>query len=137
MQFVRQLSVKSVDTADANANANANTNWECGYNAGNSANTTRTDGDSAETAQQPEGNSKAIALVIVGTVASVTLVIAAFYWLLRQYPKRGNTMNFSNPTYNKTTEDTFSLEKNASINRCGSAMEEELYVCLLTEMPSQ
>ncbi|XP_030078632.1 low-density lipoprotein receptor isoform X1 [Drosophila hydei] len=104
--------------------------------AGNFVNATHADGDSAETAPPPEGNSKTIAFAIIGTVAAVTLVIAASYWLLRQYPKRGNTMNFSNPTYNKTTEDTFSLEKNASINRCSSAMEEEVSGSLVTSVPN-
>lgn len=54
---------------------------------------------------------------------------------IKKYPKRGNSMNFVNPTYNKTTEDTFSLEKNATIttnSRFAPVLDEEVSGSIVT-----
>ncbi|XP_064548842.1 low-density lipoprotein receptor-like isoform X3 [Drosophila montana] len=93
--------------------------------AENTGNATHTGGKVAETAQPTEGDSGKIALIVIGALIAAAAVISLSYCVLKKYPKRGNTMNFVNPTYNKTTEDNFSLEKNATINRYATAVEEE------------
>ncbi|XP_017846627.2 low-density lipoprotein receptor isoform X3 [Drosophila busckii] len=79
--------------------------------------------DAAQTTTQQESRTK---IICIAVVLSLGAVVGIAIFVFKKYPKRGNSMNFVNPTYNKTTEDTFSLEKNAPpINRYANALEEE------------
>jgi len=124
-------------------------------------NATHKDGNSSDPAQTPDKSSGLITVVvIVGPIVALLVVAGVstgnnsgsvnwinkqpncFYCILqvcyvffKRIPKPGNSMNFVNPTYNKTTEDTFSLEKNASINgssRYAPALDEEVSGSMVT-----
>ncbi|KAM8705429.1 hypothetical protein ACLKA7_009824 [Drosophila subpalustris] len=92
-------------------------------------NATQNDGNSSEPAQTQNQSSGVITvIVIVGPIVALIVLAGACYVFIKKYPKRGNSMNFVNPTYNKTTEDTFSLEKNATIttnSRFAPVLDEE------------
>ncbi|XP_034113849.1 very low-density lipoprotein receptor-like isoform X3 [Drosophila albomicans] len=82
--------------------------------------------DSSQTEEQ--SSTWATAVLVVGSIVGVIVLVGTCYLFIKRYPKRGNSMNFVNPTYNKTTEDTFSLEKNAPIDassKYAPALEEE------------
>uniref|UniRef100_A0A1A9WV83 EGF-like calcium-binding domain-containing protein n=1 Tax=Glossina brevipalpis TaxID=37001 RepID=A0A1A9WV83_9MUSC len=73
--------------------------------------------DSNVTATLVQPDSGYIALVVTGSLLSVSLVLGAILYLIyRQYRRRSvNSMNFENPAYRKTTDDHFSVEKNLPI----------------------
>ncbi|XP_062126111.1 low-density lipoprotein receptor-like isoform X5 [Drosophila sulfurigaster albostrigata] len=82
--------------------------------------------DSSQTEEQSSAWTTAV--LVVGSIVGVIVLVGTCYLFIKRYPKRGNSMNFVNPTYNKTTEDTFSLEKNAPIDassKYAPALEEE------------
>ncbi|XP_034485348.1 low-density lipoprotein receptor-like isoform X9 [Drosophila innubila] len=103
---------------------------------GSAANATHKDDSSSEPAKTQEQKSGLITVVVIVVPIVAILVLAgACYVFIKRYPKRGNSMNFVNPTYNKTTEDTFSLEKNAPINansKYAPALDEEVSGSMVT-----
>ncbi|XP_023035685.1 very low-density lipoprotein receptor isoform X3 [Drosophila willistoni] len=92
---------------------------------GNNTNTSNSNNVSV-TAQNSEEDSGKISLIVIAVLVVTTSVFTVLCIVYRRCARPGNSMNFENPVYHRTTDDHLILQKNVTNHMYATAsMDEE------------